>query len=173
MAGPQALGAPQPLCAGLCPAGREARVKEKHRVLRMEDRRGVYFTVYWSSLAKSDKYEIIKKVPSDAGIYELYSMDPKKKLVLMSFGKSWYGGLRNELRVRTDPELETDPALRAVLENYDVYYRYSLLSSSDDMSDILFFFARTYYPGSDKYRASGRYENIYVKEISADKIVTI
>ena len=141
---------------------------------KLEDSRGsVYFTIVWSPLAKAEKYHIIKSVPSDAGIYELYSMDPKGKLNLFYFGKSWYGGLRNQLRFRTDPELETDLKRREVLSKYDCYFRYSLLGNNDDMTDVLFFFAQTYYPGSTLYKPSGRYENVFVKEESSDKIVTI
>ncbi len=147
---------------------------EKPVVNRKEDAKGsVYFTIYWSSLAKCEKFHIIKSVPSDAGIYELYSMDHKGKLNLFYFGKSWYGGLRNELRARTDPEIETDLKRREVLSKYDCYFRYSLIGNNDDMTDILFFFAQTYFPGSAVYKPSGRYENVYVKEESPDKIVTI
>jgi hypothetical protein len=39
--------------------------------------RDAYFTVSWSRLRKSEKYEIVRSVPSDAGIYELYYMDMK------------------------------------------------------------------------------------------------
>jgi hypothetical protein len=149
-------------------------VDEKPVVKKLVDKKGsVYFTIFWSHLRKSDKYEIIGSVPSDAGIYELYSMDYKGKLNLYFFGKSWYGGLRNELRVHMDPELETDAARREKLEKFDCYYRYSLVGSNDDMADILFFFAMTYFPGSQAYKPSGKYETIYVKEISSDKIVTI
>lgn len=147
---------------------------EKPVVKKIVDKKGsAYYTIYWSHLRKSDKYEIIGSVPSDAGIYELYSMDEKGKLNLYFMGKSWYGGLRHELRVHTDPELEQDAERRKRLEKYDVYYRYSLAGNNEDMADILFFFAETYFPGSDTYKASGRYETIYVKEISSDKIVTI
>lgn len=142
-------------------------------VQKREKARNVYFTVSWSRLRKSDKYEIVKSVPSDAGIYELYYMDDKGKLCLFYVGKSWYGGLRNELRVRTDVELEIDAARKAILEEYDCWYRWSLISSSDDMADILFFFAQTYLPGLKSVHPSGRYEHIYVNEQDADKIVTI
>lgn len=135
--------------------------------------RDAYFTVSWSRLRKSEKYEIVKSVPSDAGIYELYYMDLKKKLCLFHVGKSWYGGLRNEIRVRTDVELETDAGRRALLNRYDCWYRWSLLSSSDDMSDILFFFAQTHLPGITTVHHSGRYTRIFVTENDADKIVTI
>jgi hypothetical protein len=135
--------------------------------------RDVYFTVSWSRLKKCDKYEIIRSVPSEAGIFELYSMDAKRKLCLFHVGMSWYGGLRNEIRLRTDPELEKDPERRALLEDEECWYRWSLLSNSDDMADILFFFSRTSLPGARPVRHSGRYERIFVKEEDADKIVTI
>ena len=132
-----------------------------------------YFTVSWSRLRKSEKYEIVRSVPSDAGIYELYYMDFKKKLCLFHVGKSWYGGLRNEIRLRTDAELENDAARKALLEKYDCWYRWSLLSSSEDMADLLFFFAQTHLPGTTTVHHSGRYARIYVNEEDADKIVTI
>ena len=146
------------------------RKPEVHKLVRARD---AYFTVSWSRLKKSDKYDIVKSVPSAAGIYELYYMDDKGKLCLFHLGKSWYGGLRNELRVRTDVELETDPSRRAILEEHDSWYRWSLLNSSDDMSDVLFFFAQTYLPGILTVHHSGRYAHVFVKEIDADKIVTI
>ena len=131
-----------------------------------------YYTVSWSRLRKSDKYEIVKSVPSEAGIYELYYMDEKGKLCLFHVGKSWYGGLRNEIRLRTDAELEKDPAHRVILEERDCWYRWSLVSASDDMADIIFFFAGTYRLDA-KVHHSGRYRNIFINEVSADKIVTI
>ena len=134
--------------------------------------RDVYYTVSWSRLKKSNKYDIVKSVPSEAGIYELYYMDDKGKLCLFHVGKSWYGGLRNEIRLRTDAELEQDEKRRAVLEEHDCWYRWSLVSASDDMADIIYFFAGSYQPAA-KVHHSGRYRFIYVNEVSADKIVTI
>jgi hypothetical protein len=147
---------------------------DRKPVVRKEVRaRDVFFTVSWSRLRKSDKYEIVKSVPSEAGVYELYYMDEKQKLCLFHVGKSWYGGLRNEIRVRTDVELEKDESRRALLEDHDCWYRWSLISNSDDMADILYFFAQTYLPGTLSVHHSGRYERIFVKEQDADKIVTI
>jgi hypothetical protein len=135
--------------------------------------RNAYFTVSWSRLCKADKYVVTRSVPSEAGIYELYYMDEKEKLCLFHLGKSWYGGLRNEIRQRVDVELEKDPRRRELLEEHDCWYRWSLLSSSDDMDDILFFFAQTYLPGMKGVHHSGRYAQVFVKEINADKIVDI
>jgi hypothetical protein len=148
-------------------------VDRKPIVRKLVKKQDAYFTVSWSRLRKSDKYEIVKSVPSEAGIYELYYMDEKGKLCLFYLGKSWYGGLRNELREKTDVELEKDPTRRAILDERDCWYRWSLLSSSDDMADLLYFFAQTYLPGTGAVHHSGRYAHIFVKEIDADKIVTI
>ncbi len=139
----------------------------------MERDRDVYFTIHWSRLKKSDKYDIVRSVPSEAGIYELYYMDDHGKLCLLHVGKSWYGGLRNEIRIRTDEELEDDARRRSILTEHDSYYRWSLISNSDDMADILYFFGQTYLPGTMAAHGSGRYERIFVNEVDADKIVTI
>lgn len=144
-----------------------APVVEKR--IRAQD---AYYTVSWSRLRKSNKYDIIKSVPSEAGIFELYYMDEKGKLCLFHLGKSWYGGLRNEIRLRTDAELEKDAARRAILEDHDCWYRWSLVSASDDMADLIYFFAGVHRPDA-KVHHSGRYRNIFVNEVSADKIVTI
>ena len=100
-------------------------------------------------------------------------MDEKKKLNLIRVSRVWYGGLRSRLRRLTDPELEEDPRRRELLEKYDCYYRYSVIHSMDDMQDILYFFASRYTPGKGKMQHSGRYAEIYLREESPDKIVTI
>ena len=140
---------------------------------KMVKGRNAYFTVSWSRLKKADKYDIVRSVPSEAGIYELYYMDRLGKLCLFHVGKSWYGGLRNEIRLRTDKELEDDAARKLILARYDCWHRWSLVSSSDDMADLLFFFAQTHLPGTTTVHSSDRYDKIFVKEIDADKIVTI
>ncbi len=137
------------------------------------DQNSVFYTVYWSELKKVDKYKIATSVPSVSGIFELYYLDRKKKLNRFFLARAWYGGLRSSLRRRTDTEIENDPARRRVLESYPCYFRYSLSDSYQDMSDILYFFAATYFPGRSFFDPSGRYKNIFVKEISKEKIVTI
>jgi hypothetical protein len=100
-------------------------------------------------------------------------MDEKKKLNLFHAGKSWYGGLRNEIRQHMDPELTRDGKRRAILEEHECWYRWSLVSNIEDMADLLFFFAQTYLPGTPSVHPSGRYAHVFVKEVDADRIVTI
>lgn len=142
-------------------------------VIKKVDQDSVYFIIHWSRLVKADKYEIIRTVPSMPGIFELYYLDEKKKLNLFFLARAYYGGLRNTIRKRTDPELEDDAARRKVLNTYDCYYRYTILQSHMDMSDILYFFKQTYNPGDTSTEPSGRYEHIFLEECSDDKIVTI
>jgi hypothetical protein len=142
-------------------------------VIKKTDQGSVYFTIYWSRLTKADKYDIIKIVPSMPGIFELYYQDRKKKLNLFFLARAYYGGLRNTIRKRTDPELEDDPARRKILTAHDCYYRYTILQSYKDMSDILYFFKQTYNPGDTSTEPSGRYKHIFLEECSDDKIVTI
>ena len=77
------------------------------------------------------------------------------------------------IRKATDPELEEDKERKQLLEKYDCYYRYTMIPSYADMSDVLYFFAATYLPSRHKVVASGRYQNIFVNEVSADKIIDL
>jgi hypothetical protein len=142
-------------------------------VNKQVDRDRVYYTVFWSALAKPDRHEIISKVPSVAGIFELYYLDEHKQLNLFHVAKAWYGGLRNAIRKATDPELEQNPRRRELLEKFDCYYRYTAVDSYADMSDIFYFFAATYFPDGHAAVSSGRYEDIFVNEESPDKIVDV
>ena len=142
-------------------------------VTKLVEAPDVYYTVYWSSLQKADRYGIVTKVPSVSGIFELYYQDEHKQLNLFHIAKAWYGGLRTGLRKATDPELEDDDIKKDILENRDIFYRYTVIPSYADMSDVLYFFADTYRPHTHKVVPSSRYENIYLNEESEDKIVTV
>ncbi len=69
---------------------------DRKPVVKKEVRgRNVYFTVNWSRLKKGDKYEIVRSVPSDAGIFELYYMD--RTLMLFGDAKSFVGDIVKSL----------------------------------------------------------------------------
>ena len=70
-----------------------------------------------------------------------------------------------------DPFLEE---LKRTLANEDeIYYRWSLVESQDDMSDVMFFFMSTYSPAVWNHPHSGRYGKIFLKEIDSGSLVTI
>lgn len=133
----------------------------------------VFYTVRWSPLVPVDKYTIIKAVPAVAGIFELYYQDQYKKLVRFYIAKVWIGGLRSTLRRLTDPLLNEDPKWRDVLETKKCFFRYTMSDSFNDLTDVLFFFSETVYPKKGKLENSHRYSDIFVEEITPEKIVDI
>ncbi len=146
----------------------------KYLISKEVDGKAAYYTIRWSPMAKADKYSILGSVPAMGGMAELYYMDAKGKLCLYMIARSYYGGLRASLRTATDPETEKDEKRRAILMEHEdkIYYRYSLLESKDDMSDIMYFYLSTYLPHK-RHKHSGRYDNIFVSEADSGKLVTI
>jgi hypothetical protein len=142
-------------------------------VRKQVDKDNAYFTIQWSALRQTDRYEIIRIVPAVAGIYELYYRDAAKALRLFHVARAWYGGLRASIRETTDPELVRNGKHRAVLGEYETWYRYAPVRSYHDMSDLLFFFAETYFPNEQREKGSGRYDNVFVIEQSPDKLVDV
>jgi len=142
-------------------------------VTKQIDGSNVYYTVRWSKLTEADRYSIVTSVPGMSGIFELYYMDERKKLNLLRVQRAWFGGLRNTIRAVSDPVLEQDLKVKKILEDFKCFYRYSILESFKDLSDIMFFFSKVYFPDRFKIESSGRFLKIFVKEISAEKIITI
>jgi hypothetical protein len=134
-----------------------------------------FYTVRWSPIVKADKYTINGSVPAMGGVAELYYKDDHGKLNLYMLARSYFGGLRATLRVATDPETEKDERRHAVLVDHEdqIYYRYALVESQDDMSDVMFFFMTTHAPSIRSQTHSGRYERIFLKEIDSGGLVTI
>jgi len=134
----------------------------------------IYYFVQWSPLSKADRYDIISKVPAVAGVYEIYWMDENKHLRVFMVGKTDYGGLRSEIRRLTDPELCKDNIkTRKILEEKEIWYRYSTTDSSNIMADVVWFLMQTYLPDDTSVKHSGRYENIFLKESAPDKLIWV
>lgn len=129
-----------------------------------------YYTVVWSALKKVDKYEITMKVPSVAGVWELYRMDDEKKLNLLAVTHAWYGGLRSQIRAAIDPDATSDPEKRKVLEDGELYYRYSMTDSFSAVLDVVWFLHSIYFPKDVRVEHSGQYTRIYLNEKAPDKV---
>jgi hypothetical protein len=133
----------------------------------------VHYYVKWSPLAIADRWDINTKVPSVAGIYELYWMDERKSLRIFNVGQTHYGGLRSEIRRLTDPELNKNENVKNILEEKEIWYRYSPSNSSAIMSDVIWFFMMTYFPENPRVEHSGRYRNIFLTESEPDRLIWI
>lgn len=110
-----------------------------------------------------DKDVIIRRIPSQSGIFEVYRDEGGTQPELLGRSRAYYGGLRNTLRGLVDT-ISPYPLNGVPLELDRTHFvRYALLRSYDDMDDVLFFFANRGVEDPDA-EDSGRYEMIYVKE---------
>ncbi len=147
-------------------------MKDREPLTSCEVNRGeAYYTIIWSPLTEVDKFIILNKVPSMPGIFELYYMDEYRKLVCFYIARVWYGGLRGTIRDITDPLIVIDEKRKWVLENKKCYFRYSIVNSFADMEDLLHIFASKRLNPKLVPDHSGRYEELYIKETSDDKII--
>ena len=133
----------------------------------------VYYFIQWSPLDLAERWTINSKVPSVAGIYEIYWMDDHNHLRMLAVGNTHYGGLRSEIRRLTDPELVLDAKAREILENEEIWFRYAPSNSTDDMADVIWFFRTTYFPEDPGVKHSGRYRKIFIKESEPNKLIWV
>jgi hypothetical protein len=146
----------------------------KYGITAAEKNVDAYYFVQWSPLSKADRYDIITKVPSLAGVFEIYWMDENNHLRLLVVGKTNYGGLRSEIRRITDPELcKNDEKTRRILDEKEIWYRYAPTDSANVMADVIWFFMQNYFPEKTSFKHSGRYENIFLKESAPDKLIWV
>jgi len=147
---------------------------ENYSITAKEKKGDIYYFVNWSPLSKADRYSIITKVPAVAGIFEIYWMDEQNRLRMFFVEKTIYGGLRSEIRRVTDPELNrTDEKTRKILEEKEIWYRYTTTDSNNVMDDVIWFFMKIYFPEKTSFKHSGRYENIFLKESAPDKLMWV
>jgi len=138
-----------------------------------EKNKEIHYFIKWSPLSQADRWEINSKVPSVAGIYEIYWMDTSKHLRMLSIGRTHYGGLRSELRRLTDPELHGDPETRKILEEEEIWFRYAPCDSAMAMADVTWFFMKTYFPEKPGVEHSGRFEKIFMNESEPNKLIWV
>jgi len=146
----------------------------QYGITAKEKQGDIYYFVNWSPLAIANRYDIITKVPAVAGIFEIYWMDESKHLRMFNVGKTDFGGLRSEIRNITDPELcRNNEKARKILEEKEIWYRYTASDSANIMADVLWFFMQTYFPDNTTVNHSGRYKNIFLRESAPDKLIWV
>ncbi|MDR2143041.1 MAG: hypothetical protein LBP29_01570 [Treponema sp.] len=138
-----------------------------------EKGKDVHYFIKWSPLAIAERWTINAKVPSVAGIYEIYWMDDHEHLRMLTVGRTHYGGLRTEIRRLTDPELTDDVSAKKILEDEEIWFRFAPCNSAVMMADILWFFRKTYFPDNPGVEHSGRFEKVYMNESAPDKLIWV
>jgi hypothetical protein len=137
-------------------------------VEKLTRRDSAYFAIYWSRLVALDKDTVRRRVPSEPGIYEVYEYRGGPTAELVGRSRAYYGGLRNTLRGLIDPVSPYPLNGELLPEGRTFLARYAITGSSDDMDDILYFFAGRDEMEDPEQEHSGRYEFIYVKEIEPE-----
>jgi hypothetical protein len=145
----------------------------EYGITAQEKGENVYYFVSWSPLEVAERWTISAKVPAVAGIYEIYWMDDHNHLRMLAVGQTHYGGLRSELRRLTDAELTVEAAAKKILENEEIWFRYSPSNSAAVMTDVVWFFRQTYFPENPGVDHSGRYKKIFLKESAPDKLIWV
>jgi hypothetical protein len=133
----------------------------------------VHYFVNWSPLLVAERWTINAKVPSVAGIYEIYWMDDHEHLRMLSVGMTHYGGLRTEIRRLTDSELTGDEKAKKILENEEIWFRYAPSNSARMMADVIWFFKKTYFPENPGVEHSGRFTKIFLNESAPNKLIWV
>jgi hypothetical protein len=100
-------------------------------------------------------------------------MDDHDHLRMLAVGDTHYGGLRSEIRRLVDPELAVDQKARETLENEEIWFRYTLSDSANVMSDVVWFFRKTYFPENPGVQHSGRFKKIFLKESAPNKLIWV
>ena len=133
----------------------------------------VHYLINWSPLEIADRWAINAKVPSVAGVYEIYWMDDHGHLRMLAVGQTHYGGLRTELRRLTDPELTGSPNVKKILEEEEIWFRYCTSNSAAVMADVVWYFRKTYFPENPGVEHSGRYRKIFMNESAPNKLIWV
>jgi hypothetical protein len=142
-------------------------------IIAQERGKDIHYAITWSPLSLAERWTINAKVPSVGGIYEIYWMDDHKHLRMLSVGDTHYGGLRSELRRLTDPELVQNPEVVKILEDREIWFRYAPTNSVAVMSDVVWFFRKTYFPENPGVDHSGRYQRIFITESAPNKFIWV
>jgi hypothetical protein len=146
---------------------------DEYGVHATEKGKDIHYFIKWSPLAIADRWTINAKVPSVAGIYEIYWMDDHEHLRMLTVGRTHYGGLRTEIRRLTDPELINDASAKKTLEEKEIWFRFAPCNSAMMMADILWFFCKTYFPENPGVEHSGRFEKIFMNESAPNKLIWV
>lgn len=92
----------------------------------------LHFTIRWSPWGLMDKWVIIRRVPSEAGLFQIW-VKKQSGLVLAASEWAYFGGLRNTLREIIDEMAPSGERLRAIIRNENAWFRFSTSSSKEHL----------------------------------------
>lgn len=120
-----------------------------------------YYSINWSYFIRLSKDRIRSTVPSESGIFQIFSYRAGM-LILEGTHQAFYGGLRAAFQEIMDEDCQVTFPGKERYRNEETYIRYALSSSRDVLNDLL-----CHYSGKE---SSGRFNDIFVEEKDTMKI---
>jgi len=138
-----------------------------HKEIYLND---AYYTIRWSQYCKYEKYEILKKLPELPGIYLIFYLNKRKKLMPFFLGYSWVGSLRYDIKSLCDPTAHVEKEVFEIIQDRECYYKYLIVPTYSDLIDLYEYIKFQYenidYVQISDGKESGRYNNVFVQEYS-------
>jgi hypothetical protein len=101
----------------------------------------VNYTVRWSPWGSMDRWVINRRVPSEAGLFQLWVMEGRG-LSLLTTELTYYGGLRNTLREMIDELAPSGERHRKLIAGRECWFRYSLTPFREYLDNLESWFGR-------------------------------
>jgi len=120
----------------------------------------VNYTIHWSPWGLMDRWVINRLVPSEAGIFQLWTLKGKNLLPL-TMELAYFGGLRNSLREVTDSIAPAGERMRKIIDGRECWFRFSISSVRKYLEDLKSWFSRGTYEEGE--------QEVYVREIEEFK----
>ncbi len=105
---------------------------EIQRELRGDD---VLYIVDWSPWGSMDRWVINRRIPSEAGLFQLWIKESKNFALLLT-EPTYYGGLRNSLREVIDEMAPSGNRLRKIIAGRECLFRFSTCLSRDQLIEL-------------------------------------
>ncbi len=105
---------------------------EIQRELRGDD---VLYIVDWSPWGSMDRWVINRRIPSEAGLFQLWIKESKNFALLLT-EPTYYGGLRNSLREVIDEMAPSGNRLRKIIAERECLFRFSTCLSLDQLIEL-------------------------------------
>lgn len=114
----------------------------EYKIIRSERRKVIYYDMHWSPYFRLEKHNVIRKIPSEGGIYQIFKPDVRRNLDLKVTAIAYYGGLRNTLRELLDPISPTQYPYKKMVADESCYVRFLVSSSMNDLEAVSKFYNR-------------------------------
>ncbi|MCG8453142.1 MAG: hypothetical protein MI717_08180 [Spirochaetales bacterium] len=106
------------------------------------DSASIQFLLRWSPWGLMDPWVVTRRIPSEAGIFQIWTKDAHKGLTLLLTETAYYGGLRHVLREALDPLAPAGMRFREQMGEKECWFRYCLCSSHQRLMQVRDWFGK-------------------------------